>query len=101
MAGCPYWVPGAKPFITPNQPGEFQLGIEKRMGNLTFCLLDGDHSSKAILSELSALWNGGWMHPAGIVCVDNIDCDPRTAPGIRELYNAELGPTWAIVRGVK
>lgn len=116
MHGCPYWSPGVKPFTTPTQPGEFALGEERRMSNLTFCLLDGDHSEKTISAELNHLWRGSdgdlerqrtpWMNPAGIVCVDNVESDPRTIPAIDADYRAVFGSVdgqhkYAIVRGLK
>lgn len=115
MQGSRYWFPGAKAFTTKSQPGEFALGEEKKMGNVTFCLLDGDHSARTIQSELGHLWGGRnaltgartnpWMHPAGIVCVDNAGDDPKTIPALEADYNVELkrvaDDICAIVRGPK
>jgi len=81
------------------------------MENLTFCFLDGDHSSKTIQSELGHLWGQNmltgkettpWMNPKGIVVVDNVECDPDTTPHLKANFNAEIRDgTWAVVRGRK
>ena len=108
LYGASFWFPGAEAFTSKDQPGEFALGQEKHLGNVAFCLLEGEHSSEAIREELFCLWEPNddpelapWMHPAGIVCIDNTDCDPETVPFLREHYRADIGPTWAIVRGLK
>lgn len=110
MLGCPYWTLSEKTFVDPTQPGEFFLGEEKRMANLTFCLLDGDHSAETIAGELYRLWfsmdNGLWMNPKGTVVVDNVECDPHTIPLLEGMYRTEvrtnsIGGKWAIVRGHK
>lgn len=110
MSGCSFWFPSPKPFVATHQPGEFALGEEKRMGNLAFCLLDGDHSAKTIRRELEWLWfswaqGSVWMNPAGIVCVDNVECDPKTRPMIEADFKADFGQVgenqYAIVRGLK
>lgn len=111
MYNCTYWHPGEEIYKSKTQEGDFALGQRSRMGNLTFCLLDGDHNYRTIASELGHLWGGRnaltgsrinpWMNPKGTVCVDNIDCDPKTKPFIEANFNAVFGPTWAIVKGMK
>ena len=89
---------------------ERRLGHPAEGGGLAFALLDGEHSADTIDSELGALWGtdggpGSWMHPSGIVCVDNTDTDPETRPMIEADYIAEFGTDgnehWAVIRGVK
>lgn len=88
----------------PNVP-YWQDGRLCKMANLSFALLDGEHSAETIREELSLLWRGGWMAPKGVVCVDNVECDPETRPLIEMRYHATFetdgDTTWAIVRGVK
>lgn len=83
----------------------WQDGEEHVMEALAFALLDGEHSAETIQAELHFLWRKRWMHPKGIVCVDNTNCDPETRPMIEAKYNAVFDTDgiehWAIIRGLK
>lgn len=66
------------------------------MRNVSFAFLDGEHDADTILTEARTVMAG--LLPGGIIVADNVDHDPRTVPGLRELGDVELEGPWAILR---
>lgn len=59
----------------------YQRGEQLAIDQLTFALLDGDHTADAILAEVGSLFP--LMRPGGVILIDNVDKDPTT---IARLY---------------
>lgn len=106
MYGCAYWVPGEIPYVDETG-SKYALGEEKRMGQLSFCLLDGDHILSTIRRELHWLFSAytHWMSPNGIAVVDNVEFDSETESYLSSKFNCTIesdGTTkWAVIKGLR
>lgn len=78
LRGRPYWLRGK------------QRCFGER--DMAFAFLDGDHDAESIRSDLHYLW-GWWMHPKGLVLIDNVDKDPKTIPMLESSFAFERSAT--------
>jgi len=113
MEGLSYWRPGPETQEAVDTktglPVHLHVGVKHTAGknSCAFILLDGEHSADSIMDDFKGAFR--WLHPNGIMVIDNIDTDPYTLGRLRDEFigghasqwKLELGPAekpeWAII----
>lgn len=67
----------------------------------SFIFHDADHSWRAIIEDVDAVGFGAsWIDPRGLVVVDNVHADPKTAALLQRQYpGVKLEKQYAVLRG--